>query len=169
MQGAGGAHGAALRGFSTSTVGSEESGAAAETASDAILQTQGPVARENTRTATQILRAGNDALTARRASPVMGVRGRANMGAKRPSEPTPWCLFGFFLGIQKEARRSQGGEIPLRKPLGTARRAAAPLPKKESPERAAAWGRPRKKSEPGWIYGKKTGSAGASPRPTGFF
>ena len=48
------------------------------------------------------------------------------MGAKRPSEPTPWCLFGFFLGIQKEARRSQGGEIPLRELLGTARRGQAP-------------------------------------------
>ena len=48
------------------------------------------------------------------------------MGAKRPSEPTPWCLFGFFLGIQKEARRSQGGEIPLRELLETARRGQAP-------------------------------------------
>ena len=28
-----------------------------------------------------------------------------------PIVPTPWCLFGFFLGIQKEARR-RGGEIP---------------------------------------------------------
>src|SRR5699024_8002418 len=37
------------------------------------------------------------------------------------------------------------------------------LPKKESPERAAAWGRPRKKSEPGWIYGKKQGRRGQAP------
>ena len=30
------------------------------------------------------------------------------MSAERSSEPAPWCLFGFFLGIQK------GGETPLR-------------------------------------------------------
>ena len=35
------------------------------------------------------------------------------MSAERSSEPAPWCLFGFFLGIQKEARR-RGGETPLR-------------------------------------------------------
>ena len=27
-------------------------------------------------------------------------------------EPTPWCLFGFFLGIQKEARRPQAAKLP---------------------------------------------------------
>ena len=31
--------------------------------------------------------------------------GTVNMSAKRSSELTPWCLFGFFLGIQKETRR----------------------------------------------------------------
>ena len=35
------------------------------------------------------------------------------MGTECPSEPTPWCLFGFFLGIQKEARRPQAAK-PLR-------------------------------------------------------
>ena len=35
------------------------------------------------------------------------------MSAERSSEPAPWCLFGFFLGIQKEARR-RGGETSLR-------------------------------------------------------
>ena len=30
-----------------------------------------------------------------------------------PIVPTPWCLFGFFLGIQKEARRPQAAK-PLR-------------------------------------------------------
>ena len=49
-----------------------------------FLQTQGPVARENTQTATQILRAGNDALTARRASPVMGVQGAGEYGREAP-------------------------------------------------------------------------------------
>ena len=92
------------------------------------------------------------------------------MGAKRPSEPTPWCLFGFFLGIQKEARRPQGGEIPLQKPLGTARRVVAPYRRRSLPGRAATWGRPYKKSEPGWIYGKeKPRGGGGKPPPYGIF
>ena len=45
-----------------------------------------------------------------------GVQGVGGMeaGAAQPFlpiAPTPWCLFGFFLGIQKEARR-RGGETP---------------------------------------------------------
>ena len=36
------------------------------------------------------------------------------MGTKCPSEAAPWCLFGFFLGIQKETRR-RGGETPQQK------------------------------------------------------
>ena len=47
-----------------------------------------------------------------------GVQGVGGMeaGAAQPFlpiAPTPWCLFGFFLGIQKETRR-RGGEIPFR-------------------------------------------------------
>ena len=38
------------------------------------------------------------------------------MSAKRSSELTPWCLFGFFLGIQKETRRRSGET--LRVPWG---------------------------------------------------
>ena len=45
-----------------------------------------------------------------------GVQGVGDIGAG-PAQPVlslcahPWCLFGFFLGTQKEARR-RGGEIP---------------------------------------------------------
>ena len=59
-------------------------GAEQEPQQQQFLQTQGPVARENTRTATQILRAGNDALTARRASPVMGIQGAGEYGREAP-------------------------------------------------------------------------------------
>ena len=44
----------------------------------------------------------------------MGVQGVGHMedeAEPNPIVPTPWCLFGFFLGIQKEARR-RGGETP---------------------------------------------------------
>ena len=37
----------------------------------------------------------------------MGVQGVGIMedeAEPNPIVPTPWCLFGFFLGIQKEAR-----------------------------------------------------------------
>ena len=40
----------------------------------------------------------------------MGVQGVGIMedeAEPNPIGPTPWCLFGFFLGIQKEARRPQ--------------------------------------------------------------
>ena len=39
--------------------------------------------------------------------PQMGVQGVGIMedeAEPNPIVPTPWCLFGFFLGIQKEAR-----------------------------------------------------------------
>ena len=85
------------------------------------------------------------------------------MGAKRPSEPTPWCLFGFFLGIQKEARRSQGGEIPLRKPLGTARRAAAPYRSRSLPSGRPHGAAPAKNPNQGGFTGKKQGRRGQAP------
>ena len=43
------------------------------------------------------------------------------MSAKRSSELTPWCLFGFFLGIQKEARRPQAAKSPAKLPKETRR------------------------------------------------
>src|SRR5699024_2586048 len=92
------------------------------------------------------------------------------MGAKRPSEPTPWCLFGFFLGIQKEARRPQGGEIPLQKPLGTARRVVAHYRRRSLPGGRPHGAAPTKNPNQGGFTEKKNpGAAGASPRPTGFF
>ena len=87
------------------------------------------------------------------------------MGAKRPSEPTPWCLFGFFLGIQKEARRPQGGEIPLRKPLGTARRVVAPYRRGSLPSGRPHGAAPTKNPNQGGFTEKKNpGAAGAHPR-----
>ena len=62
----------------TGSVGSAKAGAAVETLHLQFLQTQGPVARENTRTATQILRAGN-ILPDSRDNPRNGVRGKRPM------------------------------------------------------------------------------------------
>ena len=90
------------------------------------------------------------------------------MGAKRPSEPTPWCLFGFFLGIQKEARRSQGGEIPLRKPLGTARRAAAPYRSRSLPSGRPHGAAPAKNPNQGG-FTEKNRVGGGKPPPYGIF
>ena len=85
------------------------------------------------------------------------------MGAKRPSEPTSWCLFGFFLGIQKEARRSQGGEIPLRKPLGTARRVVAPYRRRSLPTGRPHGAAPAKNPNQGGFTEKKQGRRGQAP------
>ena len=44
----------------------------------------------------------------------MGAQGVGHMEDEAEPNPiglTPWCLFGFFLGTQKEARR-RGGETP---------------------------------------------------------
>ena len=48
----------------------------------------------------------------------MGVQGVGIMedeAEPNPIVPTPWCLFGFFLGIQKEARRPQAAKSPCDK------------------------------------------------------
>ena len=71
----------------TGSVGSAKAGAAVETLHLQFLQTQGPVARENTRTATQILRAGN-ILPDSRDNPRNGVRGKQSYGPRR-SEAEP--------------------------------------------------------------------------------
>ena len=45
----------------------------------------------------------------------MGVQGVGHMedeAQPNPIGPTPWGLFGFFLGIQKEARRPQAAKLP---------------------------------------------------------
>ena len=71
----------------TGSVGSAKAGAAVETLHLQFLQTQGPVARENTRTATQILRAGNF-LPGSRDNSRNGVRGKQSYGPRR-SEAEP--------------------------------------------------------------------------------
>ena len=58
--------------FCTRNVCSAKSGAEVEPRNLEFLLTQGPVAREDTKTATQILRAGNFAKFSRYASPVTG-------------------------------------------------------------------------------------------------
>ena len=63
------------RGKQTGSVGSAKPGAEGEPQRWQFLQTQGPVARNETIKATQILRAGNSLHTYRYASPVMGDRG----------------------------------------------------------------------------------------------
>ena len=61
--------------FNTGSVCSVNLGAVVEPHQRKFMQTQGPVARQEFRPATQILRAGNSAPCDRYASPVMGVRG----------------------------------------------------------------------------------------------
>ena len=61
--------------FNTGSVCSVNLGAVVEPHQRKFMQTQGPVARQEFRPATQILRAGNIAKPNKYASPVMGVRG----------------------------------------------------------------------------------------------
>ncbi len=71
----GGTLGRPYRGKQTGSVGSAKPGAEDEPQRRQFLQTQGPVARNETIKATQILRAGNSLHTYRYASPVMWDRG----------------------------------------------------------------------------------------------
>ena len=83
----------------TGSVGSAKAGAAVETLHLQFLQTQGPVARENTRTATQILRAGNSPPPYRYAFPVMGSGESSPMdlgGAKRSRSPSAASPAAFW-------------------------------------------------------------------------
>ena len=83
----------------TGSVGSAKAGAAVETLRLQFLQTQGPVARENTRTATQILRAGNSPPPYRYASPVMGSGESSPMDlgeAKRSRSPSDASPAAFW-------------------------------------------------------------------------
>ena len=75
----------------TMSVGSGNRGAGVEPHQRQFLQTQGPVARKESRKATQILRAGNIARPDRYASPVMGSGESSPMdlgGAKRSRSPS---------------------------------------------------------------------------------
>ena len=91
-------------------------GAEQEPQQQQFLQTQGPVARENTRTATQILRAGNSPPPYRYAFPVMGSGESSPMdlgGAKRSRSPSAASPVAFCLLFRHGKRRSPpaGGEI----------------------------------------------------------
>ena len=70
------------------------------------------MARIKLQKATQILRAGT-ILSNPRDAPRNGGPGGGRIWARSTHpEPTPWCFFGFFLGIQKEARRPQAAKSP---------------------------------------------------------
>ena len=84
----------------------------------------------------------------------MGVQGAQRLGAPErcSSEQAHWCLFGFFLGIQKEARPA--GRNPVRRRAGSSRPTEGAKTK---------WG--RRGHTPGWLlsaFGRFT----FSPRPT---
>ena len=82
--------------FCTGSVGSSKPGAQREPHQPKFLQTQGPSGPGRNRTqALLILRAGNEAPTKQEGVPRNGVRGKATMGTKCPSEPSPaafWLL-----------------------------------------------------------------------------
>ena len=75
------------------SVGSANLGAEAELHQPQFLQTQGPVAREEFRPITQILRAGNDALTTNSVSPVKGSGERRMWARSAHIEPSPGAFW----------------------------------------------------------------------------
>ena len=77
----------------TGSVGSAKPGAVVKPHQRQFLQTQGPVAREESRKATPFLRAGNDAQSLRSASSVTGDRGKA--------EPSPGDSLVTFSSLRK--------------------------------------------------------------------
>ena len=56
-----------------------------------------------------VLRAGNEEQPLRSASPVMGVRGKANMSAKRSSEPSPGAFWLLCRRGQSSPPSADGG------------------------------------------------------------
>ncbi len=84
-------------GYRTGSVCSANPGAEVEPHRRQFLQTQGPVARKESRKATQILRAGNIARPDRYASPVMGSGGKANYGAGGAKRADPRRVPGGVL------------------------------------------------------------------------
>ena len=124
------------RGKQTGSVGSAKPGAEVEPHQRQFLQTQGPVARKESRKATQILRAGNIAKPDRYASPVMGSGESGPMdlgGAKRSRSPSDASPGAFCLLCRHGQSNSPpaGGEIPLRKePSSGPMRASGPTKKR---------------------------------------
>ena len=112
-----------LQNIRTVSIGSAKPGAWPESHQLSFLQTQGPVAREKSRKATQILRAGSSALSHRHASPVMGVQGDGEYerGALILSHPPGGSLVTFWPARKSLAPRrrrtiSTKGEDPLWQP-----------------------------------------------------
>ena len=112
-----------LRRKRTGGDGSAKPGAWPEPHQLSFLQTQGPVAREKSRIATQILRAGSSALSHRHASPVMGVQGDGEYerGALILSHPPGGSLVTFWPARKSLAARRRRtiptkGEDPLWQP-----------------------------------------------------
>ena len=83
-------------GICTGTVSWANPGAVRKSQQNQILHIQGPSGPGRNRTqALLILRAGNEAPTKQEGVPRNGVRGKATMGTKCPSEPSPaafWLL-----------------------------------------------------------------------------
>ena len=102
-----------LRRKRTGGDGSAKPGAEAEPHQLQFWEGQGPVARQEFRPITQILRAGNFAHPNRYASPVMGVLGGRRIWTRSVHpEATPWRFFGDFLAVQKVTRRRSGEISP---------------------------------------------------------
>ena len=74
------------------------------------------MARREFRPITQILRAENFAELFRRASPVTGVRGKANMSASALILSRPRWRFAYFAAMGKVGRRPQAAKSPCGHP-----------------------------------------------------
>ena len=86
----------------TGSVGSAKPGAVVKPHQRQFLQTQGPVAREESRKATPFLRAGNDAQSLRSASSVTGDRGKGEYGRiSAHPEPSPGDSLVTFSSLRK--------------------------------------------------------------------
>ena len=86
----------------TGSVGSAKPGAVVKPHQRQFLQTQGQVAREESRKATPFLRAGNDAQSLRSASSVTGDRGKGEYGRiSAHPEPSPGDSLVTFSSMRK--------------------------------------------------------------------
>ena len=89
--------------------------------------------------------------------------------ARLPIALTPWCLFGFFLGIQKEARRPQAAKSPLRKePSSGPMRASGPTKKRSIVVPSSVWPSASHLSLSPLAFGHLPLTRGVGPRGEGF-
>ena len=99
---------------------SAKPGAKAEPHQRQILRTQGPVARRESRKATQILRAGR-ALPTQRDNPRKRGPGKAVLWARSAHRPRPRWRFGYFAAMGKVTRRPQAAKLPAKWRAGSSR------------------------------------------------